>query len=308
VTEKPAKDNVFFREWGIRCGRYYISFGNTLTILFLIALYIFIFWQNGIWPFSHQKEGIKENSGENVVSNSGSATTSSAPSKTFTVSGVNFKMIKVEGGTFQMGSNDGVPDERPVHGVTLSSYYIGQTEVTQELWQAVMGSNPSASKRLVKPVEHVSWEECQTFISKLNQLTGQKFRLPTEAEWEYAARGGKQSKGYKYSGSNTLADVAWYRDNSSSKTHPVATKLPNELGLYDMSGNVWEWCQDRKGSYSSSSQTNPTGPTSGSDRVYRGGSWFNDARGCRVSCRTSYTPSGKLNNLGFRLALSQVSE
>ena len=235
-------------------------------------------------------------------------TTSSASSQTFTANGVSFKMIRVDGGTFQMGAtseqnNDSYDDEKPVHSVTLSSYYIGQTEVTQALWQAVMGSNPSNWEGDNLPVEQVSWNDCQTFITKLNQLTGQKFRLPTEAEWEYAARGGKQSKGYKYSGSNTLADVAWFTDNSSGKTHPVATKLPNELVLYDMSGNVWEWCQDRKGSYSSSSRTNPTGPTGGSERVYRGGCWSNDARGCRVSCRTSYTPVGKLNDLGFRLCL-----
>ncbi|MBP5484357.1 MAG: SUMF1/EgtB/PvdO family nonheme iron enzyme, partial [Bacteroidaceae bacterium] len=134
-------------------------------------------------------------------------------------------------------------------------------------------------------------------------LTGQKFRLPTEAEWEYAARGGKQSKGYKYSGSNTPADVAWYEEKSDGKSHPVATKLPNELGLYDMSGNVWEWCQDWYGSYSSTTQSNPTGPSSGSYRVHRGGSWRNFAGDCRVSHRHFNTPSGAFINLGFRLAL-----
>ena len=194
-------------------------------------------------------------------------------------------------------------DEKPVHSVTLSSYSIGQTEVTQALWTAVMGSNPSANKGDNLPVEKVSWNDCQTFITKLNQLTGQKFRLPTEAEWEYAARGGKLSKGYKYSGSNTLSYVAWYTGNSSYKTHPVATKRPNELGLYDMSGNVWEWCQDWYGSYSSSTQSNPTGPSSGSHRVHRGGSWLIDARHCRVSYRGSDTPSNTNFIFGFRLAL-----
>ncbi len=228
--------------------------------------------------------------------------------ETFTVNGVSFTMIKVDGGTFQMGAtseqgNDADNDEKPVHSVTLSDYYIGETEVTQELWQAVMGSNPSYSKGSKKPVENVSWNDCKEFITKLNRLTGKNFRLPTEAEWEYAARGGNKSKGYKYSGSNTIGNVAWYNDNSSSQTHDVKTKTPNELGIYDMSGNVWEWCQDWYGSYSSGSQTNPTGPSSGSGRVLRGGSWFHYARYCRVSYRISYNPYGRSNYIGFRLAL-----
>lgn len=229
---------------------------------------------------------------------------------TFTVNGVSFVMVLVEGGTFQMGatseqSSDAESDEKPVHNVTLSSYAIGQTEVTQDLWQAVMGSNPSNWKGDNLPVETVSWNDCQNFITKLNQLTGMKFRLPTEAEWEFAARGGKLSKGYKYSGSNTADDVAWYADNSGSKTHPVATKQPNELGLYDMSGNVWEWCQDWYNSsyYSSSPSNNPTGPSSDSYRVYRGGSWNYLARLCRVSFRNFNTPSSSIYYLGFRLTL-----
>ena len=224
--------------------------------------------------------------------------------KTFTVNGVSFVMVPVEGGTFQMGNNFAKPDEGPEHAVTLNSYYIGQTEVTQALWKAVMGSNPSNWKGDNLPVEMVSWDNCQTFITKLNQLTGQKFRLPSEAEWEYAARGGKQSKGYKYSGSNTEGDVAWFWDNSSRKTHPVALKLPNELGLYDMSGNVWEWCQDWYGSYSSTAQSNPTGPSSGSRRVNRGSGWLNPAGGSRVSLRATSRPRAIVNH-GFRLALSE---
>ena len=236
--------------------------------------------------------------------------------RTFTVGGVRFKMIYVDGGTFTMGAtseqgSDAYDNEEPAHQVTLSSYYIGETEVTQELWQAVMGSNPSNFSGSRKPVENVSWDDCQEFIRKLNSLTGQKFRLPTEAEWEYAARGGNESRGYKYSGSNTLSNVAWYWDNIPSQksettgygTQNVATKSPNELGLYDMSGNVWEWCQDRFGSYSSSSQTNPTGPSSGSSRVRRGGSWGSSARGCRVSIRGYGSPGGMFNILGLRLAL-----
>ena len=229
--------------------------------------------------------------------------------QTFTVNGVSFTMVGVEGGTFTMGAtseqgtSDPYDDEYPTHSVTLSNFAIGETEVTQELWQAVMGSNPSYFKGSNKPVEYVSWNECQTFISRLNSLTGKNFRLPTEAEWEYAARGGNKSRGYKYAGSNTLSDVAWYSDNSSSTTHDVKGKQPNELGLYDMSGNVFEWCQDWFGTYSSSAQTNPTGPASGSYRVNRGGSWGYGARCCRVSFRYYSTPAHYDGYLGLRLAL-----
>ena len=229
--------------------------------------------------------------------------------ETFTVNGVAFKMVKVEGGTFQMGAtseqgSDAFDWEKPVHSVTLSDYYIGQTEVTQELWEAVMGSNPSyftGDNR--RPVEMVSWNDCQEFIKKLNRLTGKNFRLPTEAEWEYAARGGNKSRGYKYSGSDNPDAVAWYYYNSGGKTHPVAQKQSNELGLYDMSGNVWEWCYDWCGGYSSNSQTNPRGASSGSFRVLRGCGYGNGVRGVRVSDRFSYTPDGRDHIFGLRLAL-----
>ena len=244
----------------------------------------------------------------NLIINGGGESEDS--NQTFTVNGVSFDMIAVEGGTFTMGAtaeqaSDAYSDEKPTHQVTLSSYYIGKTEVTQELWQAVMGSNPSGFSGANLPVEKVSWEDCQIFIAILNELTGKYFRLPTEAEWEYAARGGSKSQGYKYSGSNTVDDVAWYPSNSSSKTHPVATKAPNELGIYDMSGNVLEWCRDWYSSsyYSSSSQYNPTGPASGSRRVYRGGSWGSSARLCRISYRDYNGPSYRFYNLGLRLAL-----
>jgi formylglycine-generating enzyme required for sulfatase activity len=227
--------------------------------------------------------------------------------QTFTVKGVSFVMIPVKGGTFQMGATSEQKnpwdDEKPVHSVTLSNYSIGETEVTQALWQAVMGSNPAKFKGPNRPVEQVSWNDCQTFIQKLNALTGKKFRLPTEAEWEYAARGGSKSRGYQYAGSKDLGSVAWYSNNSGSTTHDVKTKAPNELGLYDMSGNVWEWCQDWKGSYSSSAVTNPQGPASGSNRVNRGGSWYNSGRNCRSATRLSSTPSGLFNFLGLRLVL-----
>ena len=232
------------------------------------------------------------------------------PNKTvFTVKGVSFEMVEVKGGTFTMGAtseqgSDAYDNEKPTHQVTLSDYLIGKTEVTQELWEAVMGSNPSYFKNPKNPVESVSWNDCQLFIQKLNQLTGMNFSFPTEAEWEYAARGGQNTKGYKYSGSNDNGSVAWYESNSSKQTHAVASKSPNELGLYDMSGNVFEWCYDWYGSYNSDSQTNPNGPSSGSDRVRRGGCWSNDSRHCRVSLRYYSSSDSRLIDLGFRLALS----
>ena len=233
--------------------------------------------------------------------------------KTYTVKGVSFTMVDVEGGTFTMGAtseqgSDAESDEKPAHKVTLSNYSIGETEVTQELWQAVMGSNPSRfTGDLQRPVEQVSWNDCQTFIKKLNQLTGENFRLPTEAEWEYAARGGKSSKGYKYSGSNNIENVAWYTSNSRGTTHPVKTKQPNELGIYDMSGNVWEWCSDWYGSNSYSVQANPTGPSLGSIRVLRGSSWGDGAGICRVDIRRFYnSPDSEDFNSGFRLSLQFI--
>ena len=242
-----------------------------------------------------------------VASSSSSLASSSSSGNTITVNGVSFEMIPVEGGTFRMGSKDSEADddEKPVHSVTLSSYAIGKTEVTQALWKAVMGSNPSYFKGDNLPVEKVSWNDCQKFISKLNQLTGMQFRLPTEAEWEYAARGGNKSRGYKYSGSNDINAVAWYKDNSGSKTHNVGTKRSNELGIYDMSGNVWEWCQDWYYKYSSSAQTNPAGPSSEFFRVFRGGCWGYNARNCRTSLRVYRAPDRSGYILGLRLALSQ---
>ncbi len=223
-------------------------------------------------------------------------------------------MVYVEGGTFMMGDSEikglfnkllclEYLDESPTHQVTLSSFFVGKYEVTQEEWEAVMGSNPSKFKGSKLPVEQVTWNDCQTFIHKLNQLTGKQFRLPTEAEWEYAARGGSKSRGYKYAGGNDIGSLAWYKGNSGRKTHEVGQKQPNELGLYDMSGNVWEWCQDWYGSYSSSSQTNPTGSSSGSSRVRRGGSWHGVPMNCSVSYRYSDAPDYRSFNLGLRLAL-----
>ncbi len=243
----------------------------------------------------------------------------------YTVGDVTFRMVQVNGGTFMMGASDdnAVADnnERPAHMVTLSDFRIGQTEVTQELWVAVMGNNPSwfngtgnpdygsnhsqnYGTNLQRPVEWVNWNDCQEFINKLNQMTGNNFRLPTEAEWEFAARGGNCSQGYEYAGSNNADDVAWYWKSSSAPppTQSVATKQHNELGLFDMSGNVREWCQDWYGSYVVEAQTNPSGPSSGSDRINRGGSWFDRAWYCRVLCRNFNAPDFRYT-IGLRLAL-----
>ena len=224
--------------------------------------------------------------------------------------GISIEMVKVEAGGFKMGSKQ-KPEfgdfrtDYPSHRVTLTNnYYIGKYEVTQELWQVVMDSVPSQFKGDNLPVEWVSWDDCQDFISKLNAMTGKHFRLPTEAEWEYAARGGKKSRGYRYSGSNTIDDVAWYEDNSGYKTHAVGTKQPNELGIYDMAGNVEEWCQDGERRYDGSHQTNPVG-NSFFRRMYRGGSWYSSPSGCGVSSRSSDQSLILYNTLGLRLALSE---
>lgn len=227
--------------------------------------------------------------------------------------GINIEMVKVEAGTFMMGATAEMKnvwkDENPVHQVTLTQdYYMGKYEVTQPLWQTVMGRNPSYNKGDIFPVETVSWYDCQEFIRRLNSITGLRFRLPTEAEWEYAARGGKNSRGFQYSGSNNPSDVAWCDGNSGHKIHHVGTKSANELGLYDMSGSVWEWCQDVYSAYTSDSQTNPTGAESGTQRVYRGGSYLLDVGYSRSSCRNKSNPNGRGCSLGLRLVLSSVNQ
>ncbi len=248
---------------------------------------------------------------------------------TYTVNGVPFVMVKVDGGTYVMGS------DRGPHNVALNGFSIGQTEVTQQLWYAVMGKNPSYfnsygnssygsyhssvsyGTNLLRPVESVSWDDCQEFVTRLNELTGLSFRLPTEAEWEYAALGGKKSKGYKYAGSNDVDRVAWYDDNafnglnqndpnSGFGVHVVATKHPNELWLYDMSGNVSEWCQDwYTPFYDLSDQTNPTGPATGTDRAHRSGNWSMHADYCRATGRTATNPTARWRHIGLRLVLPE---
>ena len=222
------------------------------------------------------------------------------------------EMILVKGGTFMMGATseqteDCFEDEIPVREVSLSDFYIGKFLVTQKEWQEVMGDNPSHFKGDDLPVERVSWKEIRYFLEELNAKTGKTYRLPTEAEWEYAARGGASSRGYKYAGSNSLDEVAWYDGNSSASTHPVGQKKANELGLYDMSGNVWEWCaDDSHDNYYNAPSTSRAWIDSprASDRVYRGGSWFSSALLCRVSTRNGNTHLCRDGNLGFRLAMS----
>jgi sulfatase modifying factor 1 len=220
--------------------------------------------------------------------------------------GPKIEMVIVPGGKFTMGctaeqGSDCFDYEKPTHTVTLNSYYIGKYEITQAQWESVMGSNPSNFRGCANcPVENVSWNDVQDFISRLNAKTGKKYRLPTEAEWEYAARGGKLSKGYKYAGSNDIEAVAWYDEN---KSHPVGQKFPNELEIYDMSGNVWEWSSDWFGSYGSSASSNPKGSDSGSQRVLRGGCWYHNANNCRLSFRYANSPDFRNIDIGFRLIL-----
>jgi len=213
---------------------------------------------------------------------------------------IDIEMIIVQGGTFWMGctaeqGSDCHYREKPVHEVTVSSFNIGKYAITQAQWQAVMGDNPSHFKGESLPVEQVSWNDAQKFINRLNEATGKKYRLPAEAEREYAARGGDKSQGYKYSGSNNVGDVAWYEDNSGGKTHPVSRKQPNELGIYDMSGNVWEWCDDWVSLY-------PNGGGRTKDRRLRGGSWERPSVRSRITDRGSTNPANRWKAIGFRVA------
>ena len=242
--------------------------------------------------------------------------------KSYRANGVSFEMVEVKGGTFTMGATaeqgeDAYDDERPAHEVTLGDFLIGKTEVTQELWQAVMGSNPSSSAGVGYAVDNVSWEDCEKFLSRLNQLTsttrpeGVEFRLPTEAEWEYAARGGVNSNGCKYAGSDDFNAVARCAENvgwGSGLPCNVAAKQPNELGLYDMSGNVAEWCQDWSGDYKDEAQTDPKGPAAGKSRVARGGGLGDMAQSCRVSSRAFNYPHRAMPYLGLRLCMIDVAK
>lgn len=227
---------------------------------------------------------------------------------TFTIKGVSFTMLPVAGGVFTMGATAeqealAADDERPAHIVGVSSFLIGETEVTQELYKAVMGKNPTHYKGEQMPVANVTWDDCQAFISKLNELTGEHFRLPTEAEWEYAARGGNLSRGCKFAGSNYVDDVAWNEASGKSKPQPVKQLKPNEVGAYDMSGNVNEWCADWYGSYGDAPIANPIGTAYGPGRVLRGGNFRDPGAKCRVSKRDSQPGDKEFRNVGFRLAM-----
>jgi len=215
------------------------------------------------------------------------------------------EMVFVKGGTFQMGSNFGDTEEGPVHNVTLKSYYIGKYEISQGQWRTIMGNNPSCFGGCDNcPVDSVSWNEVQDFIKKLNNQTGENYRLPSEAEWEYAARGGKKSMSYVYSGSNDVNAVAWFEDNSGNKTHEVGLKQPNTIGIHDMSGNLWEWCFDWFENYKDFNESNPTGPSTGQYRVFRGGGFDDSKFGCRTTPRIGGLPDRRQKYIGFRLALS----
>lgn len=236
----------------------------------------------------------------------------------FSVKGVPFNMVYVKGGTFGMGATREQgkaveKNELPAHTVTLKGFHIGQTEVTQALWEAVMGTNPSGSKAADCPVETVSWDDCQMFIRKLNKLLekelyGKKFAMPTEAQWEFAARGGEAVSKNKFSGSSSAGSVSWNASNSGGKARPVAEKQPNSLGLYDMSGNVWEFCSDRYGNYPATEQENPAGASSGMYRVRRGGSFSSESSDCRVSRRMSCAQNVRDRSVGLRLALVDSSK
>ena len=226
--------------------------------------------------------------------------TESLEVRTVSVGGVSFNMVKVEGGTFQMGSPDG-RDTFPVHEVTLDTFFIGETEVTQDLWNFVMDSNPSHFHGDRLPVESATLADCHAFIEKLNAATGLRFRLPTEAEWEFAARGGVKSKGYAYAGSDDPDEVAWY--DNADRPQPVAQKKPNELGLYDMSGNVCEWCDDIYEAYTDAPQVNPKGAAAGAYHLARGGGWNRGEHMCKFYDRGNYRPEYASNAVGLRLVL-----
>ena len=292
--------------YGVACG-FCLRKIKKLIVLVMKKLYICMFClAAALMVSSCKKDPVRPGGG-------GSGTVSTV--KKMEANGVSFNMVLVKGGTFWMGAQADDPaeknfdslankNEKPVHQVKLSDYYIGETVVTQALWEAVMGSNHANVKGDNLPMVQITYDDCEGFIKKLNQLTGAKFRLPTEAEWEYAARGGGMSRGFMFSGGNNLDDVAWYYYNSDTIPHPVKTKRGNELGLYDMTGNVWEICYDWYGPYGSAMQENPTGPAHGDSVVIRGGSWYSkSAKSLRLTYRYMDIKNNIYSNQGFRLVM-----
>ena len=305
-------DSVFCEQCGTKVKKKFPKWRIPVAVLLLGVLSLVL------WQVLKPKPGLPEYPEEEMT------VSENKTDQTFNVGDVTFKMVFVEGGPFQMGSDSGDDDERPVHNVTVSDFYMGEFEVTQALWQEVMGTtvyqqrdkdDPSGPMRGVGvdyPMYYVNHTEAEEFCGRLNQRlrsqlpAGYSFALPTEAEWEYAARGGNKTNTYTYSGSNYLSDVAWCEDNSGESTHAVGMKRANELGLYDMSGNVWEWCEDWYSSSFYSDNRNWTDPVNtyvGSRRVLRGGSWLSHAGRCRVSYRNVYNPGSRFSYCGFRLSL-----
>jgi len=288
-------------------GQGYPSSGNKSNKTMIIMLAVIVVLLAAIAAILlFKNSGEKEEPQKDEVVKKAKKAKQKPTDRTITVNGVSFKMVYVKGGTFQMGTSGGeFPRESPAHSVTVSDFYIGETEVTQELWEAVMEYNPSSFSGSRLPVENIDYNDCQEFIEKLNELTGEAFRLPFEAEWEFASRGGTKSEGYNYSGSNAIGDVAWYNANSGSQSHEVGTKKANELGIFDMSGNVWEWCEDffDDNYYSVSPEQDPTGPDNGNTWLNRGGSWKSGAKYCRSAYRGQGKTGERESYLGMRLAI-----
>ncbi len=266
--------------------------------------------KEGYWAY--EEEGFQLTEGQTMTLDMELMTV--AADFTETAFGMNLEMVYVEGGTFRMGGTEAAyDDEKPVHEVTLNGFHIGKYEVTQAQWKNVMGSTLEDQRALSDydngiagagsdcPMYYVSWNDAQAFCKKLSEKTGKTYVLPTEAQWEYAARGRNKSNQTKYVGSDDMDEVAWYYKNSAGQTHSVGSKKANALGIYDMSGNVWEWCSDWYGNYSSSPEVNPHGAAEGANRVTRGGSWYYDAVRCRVSYRSGSSPAYRRNDIGFRV-------
>jgi formylglycine-generating enzyme required for sulfatase activity len=273
------------------------SIVGLLAILIIAIVFISHFNQNGAYEIQQQKEELAAQQEKQAKLDK---------VKELITNVYPIEMVTVQGGTFQMGSSDGEDNEKPLHTVTLSTFQIGITEITQAQWESVMGENPSLCKGTNHPVEEVSWNDVQKFINNLNLATGKNYRLPTEAEWEFAARGGIKSKGYKYAGSNNVGEVAECEGGNDGTPKPVGGKKPNELGLYDMSGNVSELCSDFYSEYSVFAQTNPNVTTSGFNRVFRGGSFYDFVHYCRVANRRNGSPDNSYGDLGFRVVLSPL--